>query len=54
MDPGIDYSRIGEMFICTVHGEVHFSLIAEMQKALCMDSAKCICIIHGQCIMIDN
>ena len=35
MNTGIDYSLIGKMFICTIHGAVHYSWIA-----LSMNSAK--------------
>ena len=30
MDSGIDYPWIGEMFIYTIHGAVHYSWIVEM------------------------
>ena len=32
MDNGIDYTWIGEMFICIIHGAVHYSWIAKMQN----------------------
>ena len=32
MDNGIDYPWIGEMFICIIHGVVHYSCIAKIQN----------------------
>ena len=41
MDNGIDYPWIHEMFICVIHGAVHYSWIAQMQNN----------IMHGKCKM---
>ena len=41
MDNAIDYAWIGEMFICIIHGTVHYSWIAKKQNS----------IMHGQCKM---
>ena len=41
MDTGIDYSWMGEMFICIIHLAVHYSWIAKMQNS----------IMHGYCKM---
>ena len=30
MDTGIDCSWTGEMFVCTIHGTVHYSWIVKM------------------------
>ena len=43
MDNGIDYPWIGEMFICIIHGAVHYPWIAKCKVALCMDSANGYC-----------
>ena len=48
MDTGINYSWIGKMFICTMHGAVCYSWIAKMQNSIMhMDTAKWICTVHG-------
>ena len=40
MDSEIAYPWVGEMFICTIHGAVHYLWIVKCNVALCMDSAK--------------
>ena len=41
MDNGIDYPWIGEMFLHIIHGAIHYSWIAKMQKkTLYTDRAK--------------